>query len=203
MAKIQPLRGTSNKIFSISANFNQGIDKRTADDVSSDQSFFELTNFYNASEGYLSKRPGVYNSNIGEFIKKLATDDYDPTKYIIGTNKFGETPEVLKARILDIYNTVFKGIKKEGTETDGVKFTFQADKIVGFQLLKNTFFLEAMQDFETILDGDMSEEVRSRNVEFACIMIVGGFYTIVQNDVESNRKPGLYVCRLETRIKYN
>lgn len=203
MAKVQPLRGTSNKIFSISANFNQGIDKRTADDVSSDQSFFELTNFYNASEGYLSKRPGVYNSNIGEFIKKLATDDYDPTKYIIGTNKFGETPEVLKARILDIYNTVFKGIKKEGTETDGVKFTFQADKIVGFQLLKNTFFLEAMQDFETILDGDMSEEVRSRNVEFACIMIVGGFYTTIQNGTESNRKPGLYVCRLETRIKYN
>lgn len=203
MATVQPLRGNSNKIFSISANFNQGIDKRTADDVSSDQSFAELVNFYNASEGYLSKRPGVYNSHISDFIKKLATDDYEPTKYILGTNKFGETPEVLKSRIVDLYNTVFTGTKKIGSEVDGVKFTFQADKIVGFQLLKNSFFLEAMQDYETILDGDMSEEVRSKTIEFACIMIVGGFYTTIQNDTESSRKPGLYVCRLETKIVYN
>ena len=203
MATVQPLRGNSNKIFSISANFNQGIDKRTADDVSSDQSFTELVNFYSASEGYLSKRPGVYNSHISDFIKKLATDDYDPTKYILGTNKFGETPEVLKSRIVDLYNTVFTETKKVGNEVDGVKFTFQADKIVGFQLLKNSFFLEAMQDYETILDGDMSEEVRSKTIEFACIMLVGGFYTTIQNDTESSRKPGLYVCRLETRIMYN
>lgn len=203
MATVQPLRGDSNKIFSISANFNQGIDKRTADDVSSDQSFTELVNFYSASEGYLSKRPGVYNSHISDFIKKLATDDYDPTKYILGTNKFGETPEVLKSRIVDLYNTVFTETKKVGNEVDGVKFTFQADKIVGFQLLKNSFFLEAMQDYETILDGDMSEEVRSKTIEFACIMLVGGFYTTIQNDTESSRKPGLYVCRLETRIMYN
>lgn len=203
MATVQPLRGNSNKIFSISANFNQGIDKRTADDVSSDQSFTELVNFYSASEGYLSKRPGVYNSHISDFIKKLATDDYDPTKYILGTNKFGETPEVLKSRIVDLYNTIFTETKKVGNEVDDVKFTFQADKIVGFQLLKNSFFLEAMQDYETILDGDMSEEVRSKTIEFACIMLVGGFYTTIQNDTESSRKPGLYVCRLETRIMYN
>lgn len=203
MATVQPLRGNSNKIFSISANFNQGIDKRTADDVSSDQSFTELVNFYSASEGYLSKRPGVYNSHISDFIKKLATDDYDPTKYILGTNKFGETPEVLKSRIVDLYNTVFAGTKKVGNEVDGVKFTFQSDKIVGFQLLKNSFFLEAMQDYETILDGDMSEEVRSKTIEFACIILVGGFYTTIQNDTESSRKPGLYVCRLETKIVYN
>ena len=56
MATVQPLRGNSKKIFSISANFNKGIDKRTADDVSSDQSFAELINFYNANEGYLSKK---------------------------------------------------------------------------------------------------------------------------------------------------
>ena len=137
MATVQPLRGKSNKIFSISANFNQGIDKRTADDVSSDQSFAELKNFYNAAEGSLSKRPGAFNSHIGDFIEKLATGDYDPTKYVIGPNKFGETPEVLGARLTDLYNTVFAGIKKEGTEVDGIKFTYQADKIVGFQLLKN------------------------------------------------------------------
>lgn len=203
MATIQPLRGDSHKIFSISANFNRGIDRKTADDVSSDQTFTELINFYNAAEGYLSKRPGAYNSHISDFIEKLATGDYDPTKYVIGINKFNEGPEVLGARLSDLYNTVFAGIKKEGTEVDGIKFTYQADKVVGFQLLKNNFFLEAMQDYETILSGDMSEEVRSKIIEFSCILVVGGFYTTISNNIESERKPGLYVCRLETKIAYN
>lgn len=203
MATVQPLRGGPNKIFSISANFNKGIDKRTADDVSSDQSFVELKNFYNAAEGYLSKRPGVYDSNISAFIEKLATGDFDPTKYVIGTNKFGETPEVLAARLTDLYNTVFAGIKKEGTEQDGIKYTFQADKVVGFQLLKNNFFLEAMQDYESLLDGDLPENIKSKVIEFSCILVVGGFYTTIENNNESDRKPGLYVCRLETKIKHN
>ena len=155
MAIIQPLKGNTNvnagKIFSISANFSKGIDRKTADDVSSDQTFTELINFYNASEGYLSKRPGAYNSNIATFIKKLVDGDYDPTKYIIGTNKFGDTSVQLLAKLTDFYNTVFAGIKKEGTAHDGIKYTFQSDKIVGFQLLKNRFFLEAMQNYEDIL----------------------------------------------------
>lgn len=203
MGTIQPLRGNSNKIFSISANFNKGIDRLTADDVSSDQSFKELTNFYNASEGYLSKRPGAYNSHISDFIKKLATDDYDKTKYIIGTNKFNETPAELEAKLKDMYNTIFAGVKKVGTEKDGVKFTFTADKVVGFQLLKNTFFLEAMQNYETILSGDFSENIRSRNIEFACIIAVGGFYTSIKKGVESSKKPGLYVTRIRTKLEYN
>lgn len=208
MATLQPLRGTMSttfkkKVFSISANFNKGIDKRTADDVSSDQSFFELINFYNASEGYLSKRPGVYNSNIGDFIEKIATDDYDATKFIIGTNKFGESAETLKSRVVDLYNTAFKGIKKTGTAVEGVQFTFQADKVVGFQLLKNRFFLEAMQDYESVLDGELPESVASKEIDFSCIIVIGGFYTTIESDVESSRKPGLYVCRLETKLTHN
>lgn len=203
MGTVQPLRGNSNKIFSISANFNRGIDKFTADDVSSDQSFKDLTNFYNASDGYLSKRPGVYNSHISDFIKKLATGDYDKTKYIIGTNRFKETPEVLGARLKDLYDTLFAGVKKVGEEKDGVKFTFTSDKVVGFQLLKNVFFLEAMQNYETILSGDFSEDVRSRDIEFACIIVMGGFYTTIKDGVESPQKPGLYISRLSTKLVYN
>lgn len=207
MATVQPLKGNTNKnagkIFSISANFNQGIDKKTADDVSSDQSFSDLTNFYNAAEGYLSKRPGVYNSNVKSFLGKLATGDYDPTKYIIGVNKFGETPEQLGAKLLDLYNTVFLCQKKTGDAHDGISFTFQADKIVGFQLLKNNFFLEAMQDYQTILNGQTSEEIGNRLIEFSCILVVGGFYTTIAGNEESSKKPGLYVCRLETKIQYD
>ena len=205
MAIIQPLKGNTNvnagKIFSISANFSKGIDRKTADDVSSDQTFKELINFYNASEGYLSKRPGAYNSNIAAFIKKLVDGDYDPTKYIIGTNKFGETSSQVLTKLTDFYNTVFAGIKKEGTAHDGIKYTFQSDKIVGFQLLKNRFFLEAMQNYEDILEGEMPESTTSRVIEFACIIAVGGFYTTIEGSAESEKKPGLYVCRLETKIE--
>ena len=205
MATVQPLKGNTNvnagKIFSISANFSKGIDRKTADDVSSDQTFTELINFYNASEGYLSKRPGAYNSHISDFLQKLATQDFDPTKFIIQNNKFGETPQQLLVKLNDLYNTVFAGIKKTGESHDGVQYTFQADKAVGFQLLKNKFFLEAMQNYEQILEGVMPEDIRSRVIEFACIMVIGGFYTTIENDTESEKKPGLYVCRLETKIE--
>ena len=110
MATVQPLRGGSDKIFSISNNFNQGIDKRTADDVSSDQSFADLTNFYNAAEGYLSKRPGIYNSHISDFIRRLANHQFDQSKLVIGTNNFGETPQELAVKLHDFYNVVFEGV---------------------------------------------------------------------------------------------
>ena len=205
MATVQPLKGNTKvnagKIFSISANFSRGIDRKTADDVSSDQTFTELSNFYNAAEGYLSKRPGAYNSHISDFLQKLADQDFDPTKFIIQTNKFGETPQQLLAKITDLYNTVFAGVKKVGAAHDGIQYTFQADKAVGFQLLKNNFFLEAMQHYDQILEGVMPDDIRSRTIEFACIMAIGGYYTTIEGSAESEKKPGLYVCRLETKIE--
>ena len=56
MAITQPIRGGSTRIYNVIQNFNKGIDKKTADDVATDSSFKELRNFYNASEGNLSKR---------------------------------------------------------------------------------------------------------------------------------------------------
>lgn len=205
MAVIQPLKGNANKqagkIFSISANFSKGLDRKTADDVSSDQSFSELVNFYNASEGYLSKRPGAYDSHIVDFVKKIVDGDYDETKYIITTNKFGDTKSQVIEKLTDFYNTVFAGTKKEGTAHDGIKFTFQSDKVVGFQLLKNKFFLEAMQNYEQILEGEMPDNITSRVIEFSCIIAVGGYYTTIEGSAESEKKPGLYICRLETKIE--
>lgn len=203
MATEQTLRGSANKIFSISANFNKGLDKRTADDVSSDQSFKELSNFYNEADGYLSKRPGIYNTHIKEFIGALATGAYDDTKYVIGTNRFGETKEQLVTKLQDLYNTVFLGVKKIGQEYEGTKFAFTADKAIGFQLLKNKFFLEAMQDYEALFSGEYSDNIRSKKIEFSCIMAIGGFYTTIKNEVESKPKHGLYICRLKTELSYN
>lgn len=202
MATPQPLRGTPSKIYEVITNFNKGIDKKTADDVSLDSSFENLINFYNAAEGYLSKRPGVYNSNISKFVERLATGDFDANKYRIKTNRFGDTAEVLANKLSDFYSVVFQGNKKIGSEVEGTKFTFIADKVLGFQLLKNTFFLEAMQDYENILDGKFSNIASSNIIEFSFIMVMGGYYTSIKDGVESEQKHGLYVCRLSTKLSY-
>lgn len=203
MATTQPLRGGHSKIYDVITNFSRGIDKRTADDVALDSSFENLVNFFNANEGYLSKRPGVYNSNIGNFLEKLVNGEFDSDKYRIGTNRFGDTPETLLAKLTDFYNVVFKGEKKTGTAVDGVTFTYKADKVIGFQTLKNNFFLEAMQDYETILNGEFSSVANSNIIDFSFIIVTGGFYTTIKNGKESAEKHGLHVCRVSTSLVYN
>ena len=140
MAVDQPLKGVKNgnstaKLYSVITNFSQGIDKRTADDIASDSSFRDLTNFYNASEGALSKRPAVYDSYLTDFIERIVNEEYDE-KFNIVTNDFNETKSTLITRLTDFYNTILLGIKKTANST-----TFELDKIVGFRLIKNTRLL--------------------------------------------------------------
>lgn len=205
MATRQPLRGGSEKIYEVITNFSQGIDKKVADDISLDSSFKELKNFYNASEGYLSKRPGAINTNLDVFIDKIATLDFDNTKFRVGTNRFGETPDVLLAKLQDFNNTVMKGIEKQGKTYGDYTFYFQADKAVGFQLIKNNFFLEAMQNYEQLLRGEYVPSIGSNIIEFACITVIGGFYrsknkTTGKFTALSN---GLYVARFSVKMEYS
>ena len=111
MAVTQTLKGSPNKIYSVITNFNKGIDKRTADDVASDSSFKELVNFFNQTEGDLSKRPGVYDSNLSAFIKDIIDENYDP-KFNIVNNRFNETKATLITRLTDFYYTIICGTKK-------------------------------------------------------------------------------------------
>ena len=158
MAVEQPLKGGTNKVYSVINNFNKGIDKKSADDVSVDSSFRDLKNFYNSNEGILSKRPGVYNSNLRAFLKDILDNNYDPTLFNIVANKFGEGKAVLIPRLQDFYDTILLGQQKE--QTQGVdNITFKIDKIVGFQIIKNNKFLEALQDYRTILNGQYSSVV--------------------------------------------
>ena len=202
MAVNQPLKGVSRKgnitkLYSVIGNFDKGIDKKTADDVALDSSFRELKNFYNANEGILSKRPSVYDSKLDAFIENVIADEYDSTKFNIVTNRFSETKTTLLARLEDFYNTIIKCQTKTGTfSLKTITYTF--DKIIGFQILKNNKFLEALQDYETILNGEYSTVVGSSLIEFRAIIVGGGFSTLNN----TNKTPALYITRLDIKMEY-
>ena len=199
MAYTQPLRGDSSKIYNIINNFDKGIDKKTADDVSLDSSFKELKNFYNESEGYLSKRPGIYNSNITDFIDAIVTENYDKEKVSIEPNKFKESKEDILKR-LEEFNSVLLGGIEKSKEYDNFEFVFFSDKLIGFQVLKNNFFLDFMQSYKQILQGE-DITLNSNFAEFACIVISSGFYTKkIDDKIVENNKPGLYISRLYISI---
>lgn len=210
MAVKQTLKGNTKKIYSVMANFNQGIDKNTADDVASDTSFRELINFYNANEGALSKRKGAYNSNFTDFIKAIVTEAYSE-KFIIGTNDYSEQKATVIPRLLDFYNTILKCIEKSNTVTytsGGQSVTetryFVVDKILGMQVLKNSKFLEALEDYENILDGEYSNIAGTGHIEFLTIIVAGGFSEIKVSG-ESNRKEksaAFYITRLHIIMDY-
>ena len=200
MATRQPLRGTSEKLYDVISNFNKGIDKKTADDVSLDSSFKDLQNFYNAAEGYLSKRPGAYNSNLSNFIQKIILGEYDKSKIDIVTNDFGESN--IKDKLNNFYKTIILSEVKEGTEIEGTKFIFQLDKIIGFQMLKNSYFLEFLQNLDKVFNGEELENINSSVFEFACVIVGGGLYHSVKNNIESSKKPGLSVSRLYIKAEY-
>lgn len=203
MAVNQTLKGSTNKIYSVITNFNEGIDKQTADDVASDASFKELINFYNASEGVLSKRPAVYDSYLTDFVEDVVNGNYDSEKFNITNNTFGETKEVLLARLEDFYDTILLGKKKVKNHiTINKSRTFKLDKIVGIQIIKNTKFLEALQDYKRILNGEYSEIVGTSYIEFSAILVAGGFSTEIVNEVEKDKLCGLYITRIKVTMDY-
>ena len=198
MAVNQPLKGSTNKVYSVINNFNKGIDRKTADDVAIDSSFRSLTNFYNSNEGILSKRPGVYNSNLRAFLKAIIDGEYD-SKFGVDnmTNKFEETETNLFDKLIDFYNTVLMCETKTHTYSLDT-ISFNIDKVIGLQIIKNNKFLEALQDYETILNGEYSSVVGSSLIEFGCILVLGGFVTKNNND----KTPGLYIVRVYTKWEY-
>ena len=177
MSTRQPLKGTSDKLYDVILNFNKGVDKKTGDDVALDSSFKNLKNFYNAKEGYLSKRPGVYNSRITEFLEKIVLGNFDPTKCSLVTNKLGEDPMLLRPRLIEFYSTIMQGNPKFGEH-----YSFTLNKIIGCLILRNSFFLEAMLHYEDILEGKYIESIGSTVIEFSAIIVGGGTATNIHTN---------------------
>ena len=194
MATRQPLRGGPEKLYDVILNFNKGIDKKTADDVSLDSSFKSLINFYNAAEGYLSKRPGVYNSNITEFIRKIVETDYESSNFEVIANKFNESASDVVTRLTDFYNMLLMGEEKTDTQ-----FAFKVDKIIGFQMLKNSYFFDMLKEIDKVFEGEQLEDINSSIYELSCILVGGGYYRPSNG---TDKKPGICVTRLSFKLKY-
>ena len=197
MATTQPLKGGTNKIYSVINNFNKGIDRRTADDVAIDSTFKELKNFYDAKEGVLSKRPGIYDANLTSFLEKLPTllrskGSHDGTwgsNFEGVTNKFNESTETLATR-LEAFNDCFiDGNKKIGetysaavypTEGEGEwtwheKRMFQPHNIIGFQVLQNDNFLEFLKTYEDVASGIKEFGNIGHSIIMSFIALLGGY----------------------------
>ena len=201
MAKTQPLRGNSTKIYDVITNFNKGIDKKVADDIALDSSFQNLKNFYNSEEGYLSKRPSVYNSNLFAFIEALLdTNNINEEKFLLVENKFNEPYSSYKEKLQDFTNTIIKQRQKEAN-----KIVFNPDKIVGFQVFENNAFMEMLQDYPNVLAGNRSDKVLQSYLSFGAIIVTSGTYGY-RPDAESaihymNPLPSaLHIARLKIVI---
>jgi hypothetical protein len=204
MARQQPLRGSSAKMYDVITNFNKGIDKKAADDMALDSSFKNLKNFYNAEEGYLSKRPSVYNSHLFDFIRDAMSthpNTIDTEKFVLVKNKFGEYPIDYKLKINDFINTVIDQKQKEAN-----KIVFNPDKIVGFQVFENNAFMEMLQDYRHVLLGWKSDFALQSDISFGAIIVTSGTYGYRENaeDPINYKRPlpsGLHIARIKINVK--
>lgn len=203
MAKTQPLRGGSTKIYDVITNFNKGIDKKVADDIALDSSFENLKNFYNSEEGYLSKRPSVYNSNLFNFIEDVVSTSsniIDTEKFVLVKNKFGEEVIDVKSKLRDFIDTVIHQKQKEANN-----IVFNPDKIVGFQVFENNAFMEMLQDYRHVLLGWKSDKTLQSHISFGAIIVTSGTYGYRASEGEpvhykASLPGGLHIARLKINI---
>ena len=184
MAVSQPLKGNYNKVYSVMANFNGGIDRQTADDLASDSTFKELINFCNENEGNLSKRPGVYNSYFTDFINALADiEGYKNWGFYIRNNAFDEDAETVISKLKDFRDTVlFKKTKtvKHVVDGDEEEFDLNIDKIIGVHTIENDGFLEVIQNYKNLLQGGWKDvlpydpSAANEKTSFTCIIVASG-----------------------------
>lgn len=212
MATTQPLKGGTNKIYSVINNFNKGIDRRTADDVAVDSTFKELKNFYDAKEGVLSKRPGIYDANLTSFLEKLPTllrskGSHDGTwgsNFEGVTNKFNESAETLATR-LEAFNDCFiDGNAKIGEEytysvtagedewTWHEKRTFKPHNIIGFQVIQNNNFFEFLKVYNNVALGNQAFGNIGSPIVFSCIVLLGG-YTSREMTIKDDTKDTIII----------
>lgn len=217
MATTQPLKGGTNKIYSVINNFNKGIDRRTADDVAVDSTFKELKNFYDAKEGVLSKRPGIYDANLTSFLEKLptllrSTGNHDGTwgsNFKGISNKFNESAETLATRLEDFNDCFIDGNTKTGEEytysisveedewTWHEKRNFQPKNIIGFQTLQNNNFFEFLKDYEDVASGNKEFGSPNDSILFSCIVLLGGY---TSKNMTIKKKDGSVVAGPNTSI---
>lgn len=217
MATRQSLKGISNKVYDVIGNFNKGINRRSADDVSVDSSFRELTNFYNEKEGVLSKRPGLYDSKFGIFMNYL---------YNNFENAFGEDTSEFYGELSEAKSRfrLFKSICIDGatvtiptypfniddpllhdTSGDPLLVDFEPKNIVAFQVVKETNFNKFLEKFDPLnpnscFNGDDALSFAELNVNIICSgdTPLPDYYYHISGLYEQS---GLYIYKMHLKIE--
>ncbi len=184
MAIRQKLKGNQNnpalsKTYDVLINFNRGIDRKTADDISDDSSFRKLTNFWNEKEGNLSKRPGLYDSNFTTMIRSIWSSwTHDEgykfcgktvTSNVIPYNKSIRNLNLL--RIIFCNLTVFTKYL-----SDTISQNFKPSDLLLFQILKDDNFHTVLEnyDFSEGATNILGENGLPDSFELNATVIVGG-----------------------------
>jgi len=180
MALRQKLKGEQNKTYDVLVNFNRGIDRRTADDVTDDRSFRKLTNFWNEKEGNLSKRPGLYDFKFTTMIQSIWDSWTMANKYrfcgkkvtssVIPYSKFETNLNMLKTLFGNL--TVLRKFLYENY----VYVEFTPTDLLLFQILKDDNFHTVLEnyDFSEGATNTLGENGLPESFELNATIIVGG-----------------------------
>ena len=186
MALKQKLKGEQNKTYNVLINFDKGIDRKTADDISDDTSFRTLTNFWNEKEGNLSKRPGLYEFS---FVKMIQTiwDSYSAGNYhfcnknvvsdVIPSSKFSTNLNLLTQIFCNLYE-YRQPMFVDGT-TVLISQAFKPTDLLLFQILKDDNFHTVMEnyDFSEGVINELGKNGLPSNFELNATIIIGGNIT--------------------------
>lgn len=180
MALRQKLKGEQNKTYDVLVNFNKGIDRRTADDVSDDRSFRKLTNFWNEKEGNLSKRPGLYDFKFTTMINSI-WDSWSPgngyrfcgmrvISDVIPYSKFETNLNMLRSIFCNL--TTYRAFLYENY----VYAEFEPTDLLLFQILKDDDFHTVLEnyDFSEGATNTLGENGLPSSFELNATIIVGG-----------------------------
>lgn len=211
MAIKQKLKGEQNKTYDVLVNFNKGIDRRTADDVSDDRSFRKLTNFWNEKEGNLSKRPGLYDFKFTTMVQHIWNSwapgdgyrfcDKSIVSDVIPYSKFELNLNTLKSIFCNL--TLFR----KYLYPDYVYGEFTPTDILLFQVLKDDDFHTVLEnyDFSEGATNVLGENGLPSSFELNATIIVGGTlkghdYTFNPGgggiDIDFESSKGLFIWKI-------
>ena len=208
MAIKQKLKGEQTKTYDVLVNFNKGIDRRTADDVSDDRSFRTLTNFWNEKEGNLSKRPGLYEFPFAKMIQTI-WDSYTNnfhfcertvTPKVIPYQKFRINFSLLESTFCNFYQL------RQDIDPNYIVQFFEPTNLLLFQVLKDNNFHTLMEnyDFSEGAVNELGQNGLPNEFELNATIIIGGKmrghdYTVnipEGFDLEYECDKGLYIWKV-------
>ena len=180
MAIRQKLKGEQTKTYDVLINFNRGIDKQAADDLASDSSFRELSNFYNKQDGVLSKRPGIYDTKFTDVMKDVLSTGELCSRNVIHTfdNQFDKKFSIFVNNVLNGERLDFRDISVEehGFRINDQNAThFKPETLIGIQILKDDNFHTLLEKYKVGETNICGVAGIPDNFEFNILVVCSGY----------------------------